>query len=298
MIVQNVIYVKTRSLVSLEGSKSSRFHRVFLENPDLLEMCFCFFELFEGWKSFGWVLVLVQTTSVSRSGIFPSTLFGFLSVILVVIHECKWYIATIERPVISKSLFFLNSWKAWNFQSTNCHGPWWPSPPTGSAEQPKLGGVLFSEKQQPCFDFSHPYRLSIDFFRCMWQVGLFFFGGEGGVETSVFGHSAWQKWNTLNHYPILQRSASTYHESQSLHDIIISSCLIKLHAYKFQVNIQKLPGFYLVCHLVFPIKTSHFWSPDSSRALVVRPLRKPGSCARTFAGDEFAWKNLGLEIFE
>ena len=35
----------------------------FFENPDLLEMCFGFFELFECWKSFGWVLVLVQTTS-------------------------------------------------------------------------------------------------------------------------------------------------------------------------------------------------------------------------------------------
>ena len=62
---------------------------VFFENPDLLEMCFWFFELFECWKSFGWVLVLVQTTSEVESGIFPSTLFGFLSVIIVVIHECK-----------------------------------------------------------------------------------------------------------------------------------------------------------------------------------------------------------------
>ena len=62
----------------------------------------------------------------------------------------------------------------------------------------------------------------------------FFFSQYEGGGKEVLGHSALQKWNTLNHYPILQRSASTYHESQSLHDIIISSCLITLHALSFR----------------------------------------------------------------
>ena len=66
----------------------------------------------------------------------------------------------------------------------------------------------------------------------------------------MLGHSALQKSNTLNHYPILQRSTSTYHESQSVHDILISSCLIKLHAYKFQVNIQKLRGC-ILCVILY-----------------------------------------------
>ena len=124
----------------LQKGESSRFHRVFSR----IQICWrCVFGFWTFWiLEIVWLgVVFLQTTSVSRSGIFPSTLFGFLSVIIVVIHECKWYVATIERPVISKSLFFFDSWKAWNVQST---GPWWPSPPTGSAEQPKLGGVLFS----------------------------------------------------------------------------------------------------------------------------------------------------------
>lgn len=208
------------------------------------------------------MLVLVQTTSVSRSGIFPSTLFGFLSVIIVVIHECKWYIATIEPPVISKSLFFFKIVGRHETFKAPINGRW-PSPPTGSVEQPKLGGVLFSVIQQPWFDVSHPYRLSIHFFRCMWQVGLFFFlgGGEGGWK-EVLGHSALQKWNTVNHYPILQRSASTYHESQSLHDILISSCLITLHALSFR-STSKNSRDSILCVILCVHKNVVFWSPSS-----------------------------------
>lgn len=100
------------------------------------------------------------------------------------------------------------------------------------------------------------------FFQVYVTGGAVSFGGEGGGWKEVLGHSALQKWNTVNHYPILQRSASTYHESQSLHDILISSCLITLHALSFR-STSKNSRDSILCVILCVHKNVVFWSPSS-----------------------------------
>ena len=64
--------------------------------------------------------------------------------------------------------------------------------PTGSAEQPKLGGVLFSVMKQPCLDIfpSLPVGEMCFFFNVFFQVyvtgGAVFFFLWGGVEANVW----------------------------------------------------------------------------------------------------------------
>lgn len=189
-------------------------------------------------------------------------------------------------PSDFKELVFLNCWKAWNFQSTNQ----WPMAfssnrirwTTKARWRPLLSVAAAMVR---CFT-SLPVKHSI--FQVYVTGGAVSFGGEGGGWKEVLGHSALQKWNTLNHYPILQRSTSTYYESQSLHHIFLSDKITCL--FYFQVNIQKLRGC-ILCVILCVLYTSYFgvllptpwWcDPSESQEVVLEPSLEMNLRGRTW----------------